>query len=299
MSWCPELTSLQLLLAVGETGSITEAARHQEISQPAASKRIRDLERSMAMQLIERTPGGSVLTSEGKVVADWAGRVLETIDQMFDAVAAMKPHPAPDLRVASSMTIAEHLLPLWLSTLRAQSPEVHVELRVTNSQDVQRLVIEGQVDLGLVETTALDARLRSAVITEDRLAVVVAPSHPWADRHRALRIEDLAVAQLIVREEGSGTRETLDRRIGPHVKSQPMLELGSNAAVRGAVKAGAGPAVLSVLAVQEDLAGGGLVEVAVDGVDLRRPLSAVWPKGKGMKSASRALLEAAARARST
>lgn len=294
MSWCPELNSLRLLLAVETTGSISEAARLEGLSQPAASKRLHSLERSMAVPLIERMPTGSRLTPEGRIVAGWAARVFETIERMFDAVTAIRLDPDPDLHVASSVTVAEHLFPVWLSTLRAKSPDVHVGLRVTNSKDVQHLVIKGEADLGLVETTVLDPRLRAAVIDHDRLAVVVSPTHPWASGPTALHVEDLAAAQLIVREEGSGTRETLDRLINPYGTTAPMLELGSNAAVKGAVKAGAGPAVLSVLAVQEDLREGSLVEVAVKGLELRRPLSAVWLKGKPLKRSSITLLEAAA-----
>lgn len=294
MSWCPELKSLHLLLTVAATGSITEAAHLEQISQPAASKRLHALERSLGMRLIDRTPAGSQLTREGKIAADWAAKVFETIEQMFDALGSMQPHTASNLRVAASMTVAEHMFPLWLANLRAKRPEMHVGLRVANSQEVQRLVVGGEADLGIVETRVLDRRLRSAVIDHDRLVVVVSPSHPWALRSDPLPVEELAMAELIVREEGSGTRDTLDRWTGTHSKAVPMLELGSNAAVRGAVKAGTGPAVLSVLTVREDLRAGTLVEVPVHELDLRRPISAVWRKGTPIMASSTALLEAVA-----
>lgn len=295
MAHLPELMSLRLLLAIAATGSITEAARREGLSQPAASKRVAALERSLAVALIERTPSGSRLTAEGRVVADWAGRVVHDVDQMFEAVSAMRAHAPADLRLAASMTIAEHLVPRWLSALRAAEPALHVGLRVTNSQDVQRLVLDGEADLGLIETPSLDGRLSARVIAHDRLAVVVAPAHPWAHRP-PLRPADLATAQLIVREPGSGTRETLDRWLAPHEPSEPLLELGSNAAVKGAVTAGAGPAVLSVLAVRDELRSGRLVEVAVEEFDLSRPLYAVWPRGRTLRGPSRTLLAIAGRA---
>lgn len=293
MPRCPELNSLRLLLGVATTGSITEAARLEGVSQPAASKRLHALERTMAVPLIERMPTGSRLTPEGKLVAAWATRVFEDIEQMFDSLAAMRLHPDAGLNLASSVTVAEHLFPVWLTTLRTESKDAHVALRVTNSKDVQQLVIDGEADLGLVETRVLDRRLMSAVIAHDRLTVVVSPAHPWASRTDPLGAEDLAATQLIVREEGSGTRETLARLVNSHSSAAPVLELGSNAAVKGAVKAGAGPAVLSILAVREELRSGSLVEVPVEGLDLRRPLSAVWLKGKTLTPASKALLEAA------
>ncbi len=291
--WASDLGPLRLLVAVGEHGSITEAARLEGVSQPAASKQIAALERAMSLPLLRRAPSGSTLTAEGEVVASWAGRVLATVEQMRGAVESMRVHADPDLVVAASMTVAEHLAPAWLSTLRATRPDVHVGLRVTNSHDVQELVVRGEVDLGFVETATLDPRVESRRLMRDRLAVVVAPTHAWAARRRSLGAEDLARTPLIVREHGSGTRDTLDRvlRANP---ADPLLVLGSNEAVKGAVKAGVGAAVLSVLAVGEDVRRGQLVEVAVDGLDLHRPISAVWRRGQRLGDASRTLLRTAA-----
>jgi DNA-binding transcriptional LysR family regulator len=263
------------------------------VSQPAASKRIRELERSMAVSLLERTPVGSQLTWEGRIVVDWAGRVFETIEQMFDAVASMRAHGSADLRLASSMTIAEQLVPGWLSALRLQAPDLHVGLRVANSQDVQRLVLEGHADIGLVEAPTVDERLESALIAHDRLVVVVAPSHGWATRRQELTLDELAQAELIVREAGSGTREALDRWLRDRGSAEPYLELGSNAAVKGAVRAGAGPAVLSILAVNDDLEVGRLVEVPIADLDLRRPLQAVWRREHDLGVSGKRLLELA------
>ena len=290
--WTSDLGPLRLLVAVGEHGSITEAARLEGVSQPAASKQIAALERAMSLPLLRRAPSGSTLTAEGEVVAGWAGRVLATVEQMRGAVESMRVHADPDLVVAASMTVAEHLAPTWLSTLRATRPDVHVGLRVTNSHDVQELVVGGEVDLGFVETATLDPRVSSRRLLRDRLAVVVAPTHAWAARRRPLAAEDLAGTPLIVREHGSGTRETLDRVLRPH-PADPLLVLGSNEAVKGAVKAGVGAAVLSVLAVGEDVRRGQLVEVAVDGLDLHRPISAVWRRGQRLGDASRTLLRTA------
>lgn len=290
MSRVPELTSLGLLRAIGNSGSISEAARQHGLSQPAASKRLAALERSLAVALIQRSKTGSRLTPAGQVVADWAGRVLDTVEQMFDAVATMQADPAADLRLASSMTVAEHLVPGWLSSLRSVRPELHVGLRVMNSHDVQDLLLEEQADLGLIETSTWNPALASKTISRDRLTVVVPPSHPWADRRWPLGVEELAAARIIVREPGSGTRETLERLLDPVARAEPLLELGSNTAVKEAVKAGAGPAVLSILAVHDELASGQLVEVAITGLDLSRPLTAVWPRGRALSEPSLTLL---------
>lgn len=276
----PDLDSLRLLVDIESHGSLGSAARRAGISQPAASKRVAVLERQLGMPLVVRNARGSRLTTEGRVVADWAQRVFDTMDQMLGAVASLRKGGDSELRVAASMTIAEHLIPTWLSKMRKAHPELHVGLRVANSEQVQSLVLSGEVDVGFVEGPSIDRRLASQQVATDRLAVVVAPDHPWASRTRPLRRDQLVASPLVVREPGSGTRATLDRLLVGVDHPEPLLELGSNEAVKGAVIAGAGAAVLSVLAVRGDLGAGRLVELRVQDADLVRKLSAVWPRGR-------------------
>lgn len=289
----PELLSLRLLIDVGSLGSLGRAARAQGISQPAASKRLALLERELGLPLVLRTVGGSELTSQGRIVADWSHRVLETVDHLLGAAASLRTEAGSDLHIAASMTIAEHLIPGWLYKMRLAHPKLHVGLKVANSEQVQRLVLNGSADIGFVEGPSVDSRLTSTQVAADRLAVVVAPEHPWAAQPAPLRRDQLLAGPLVAREAGSGTRLTLDHVLRDE-HARPLMELGSNAAVKGAVMAGAGAAVLSVLAVADDIAAGRLIEVQVEGVDLSRKLVAVWPRGNKLSDSSSWLLSAAA-----
>jgi DNA-binding transcriptional LysR family regulator len=119
------------------------------------------------------------------------------------------------------------------------------------------------------------------VVATDRLAVVVRPDHPWAHRKSPVRPAELAATPLGEREEGSGTRQSLRAvltgYLGPGSElAPPALQLTTTTAVRQAVRAGAGPAVLSLLAVREAVGAGLLVVVPVLGIDLGRRLRAVW-----------------------
>jgi DNA-binding transcriptional LysR family regulator len=169
-------------------------------------------------------------------------------------------------------------------------------LKVTNSEQVAALVASGQIALGFTEAPSVPRGLGSRQVAADRLAVVVAPDHPWARRRRPVSVAELARTRLIVREPGSGTRETVDRLLaGSGVEvAKPLMVLDANVAMRSAVVAGAGPAVLSAVTVRDDLAEGRMVEVPVDGVDLHRRLRAVWPKGRRLVGAAEELLRIAA-----
>ncbi|GAB3462173.1 LysR family transcriptional regulator [Actinophytocola sediminis] len=287
----PDLASLRLLVHVAELGSVGRAARAMGLAQPSATKRLAALERRTGVPLLVRGPQGSTLTTDGKLVVAWAAKLLVAADEFVGSVATLWSSRSAALRIAASMTIAEALLPRWLSELRVREPEVHVGLTVTNSAEVARLVLtDDEVDIGFVEGPTLTEGLASRVVATDELFVVVTPSHPWARRRRPLLAAELAATPLVVRESGSGTRETLDRLLTPHDPVTPQLALGSSAAVKGAAVAGIAPAVLSGHAVESDLASGSLVAVPVADLTLTRRLRAVWPRGRRLGGPAATLL---------
>ncbi|WP_299537719.1 LysR family transcriptional regulator [uncultured Streptomyces sp.] len=286
----PDLGSLELLLSVARHGSLGRAARDLGISQPAASGRIRSMERHLGVALLDRSPRGSRLTDAGALVTDWARRVVEAAE-VFDAGAqALRDRRDSRLRVAASMTIAEYLLPGWLIALRTARPDTAVSLFAGNSAEVARRLLAHEADLGFVEGLRTPDGLDGAVVGHDRLVVAVAPVHPWA-RRSALTLPELAMTPLILRERGSGTRQVLDAALAAHGGlAPPLLELSSTTAVKGAAGSGAGPCVLSELALGEELSARRLVAVPVAGVRLRRHLRAVWPAGRRPTGPARDLL---------
>lgn len=284
----PDLGALELLLAVARLGSLGGAARDLGITQPAASSRIRSMERQLGLALVDRSPRGSRLTDAGALVTDWARRVVEAAEAFDAGAQALRDRRDSRLRVAASMTIAEYLLPGWLIALRTRRPDTAVSLLAGNSAMVAERLLTGEADLGFVEGLSVPAGLDSVVIAHDRLIVVTAPAHPWARRRRPLEAAELAATPLILRETGSGTRQVLDAALGG--LARPLIELSSTTAVKAAAVSGAGPAVLSELAVGDELSLRRLVTVPVEGVALRRDLRAVWPTGHRPTGPARDLL---------
>lgn len=287
----PDLGALELLLAVARHGSLGRAARELGITQPAASSRIRSMERQLGVALVDRSPRGSRLTDAGALVTDWARRVVEAAEAFDAGAQALRGRRDSRLRVAASMTIAEYLLPGWLIALRAQRPGTAVSLLAGNSAMVARRLLAGEADLGFVEGLSVAEGLDGAVIGHDRLLVVAAPSHPWARRRAPLTPAELAATPLILRERGSGTRQVLDSALSAcGGLAEPLLELASTTAVKAAAVSGAGPAVLSELAVTEELTARRLTAVPVEEVGLHRDLRAVWPTSHRPTGPARDLL---------
>ena len=291
-----DLTGFDLLLSVARTGSLGRAAAEHGISQPAASARMQLLERQVGFALIDRSPRGSRLTEAGALVAGWAQAAVDAAAGLDASITALRRERYSRLRVAASMTVAEYLFPGWLGALRAADPDAAVALSAVNSAEVVHAVLAGTADIGFVEGPDIPAGLHAEPVGGDRLTLVVAPGHPWA-RRRGVPVGEVAATSLVTREAGSGTRRFLEEallRAGATLAA-PVAELSSTTAIKAAVAAGAGPAVLSSLAVAADLAAGTLCAVPVTGIDLARRLRAVWPAGQPLTGPARDLYTVAAR----
>ncbi|WP_131737928.1 LysR family transcriptional regulator [Actinomadura roseirufa] len=287
----PELGALELLLAIVRLGSVGRAAAELGVTQPAASARVRSMERLAGVALLERSPRGSRPTEAGALVAEWARQVLDAAEALDAGLAALRERRDGRLRVVASLTVAEYLMPGWLVALKGVHPDVAVTLRTANSTAVAEQVRDGEADLGFVEGVRTPAGLHGTVVAADRLVVVVSPAHPWARRRSGVTAGELAGTPLVLREEGSGTREVLDRALAAHGgTAAPLLQLASTTALKAAAVSGAGPVVVSDLAVTDELAGGRLIAVPVPELDLSRPLRAVWPAGHRPAGPARELL---------
>ena len=286
------LAALDVLVQTDAHGSISAAARALGLSQPSASAALRRLSRDLGLELLSRTSHGSHLTVDGRAVASWAGAVLAASDRFEQAVTALRQAPVPRVRLAASMTIAEHLAPGWLAQLGGTQGAIDVELLVRNSAAVMDLVSSNDAALGFVEGPCVRRGLRSRTIMTDSLVVVVGPAHPWARRRaRRASIAELVAAKVVLREEGSGTREILEAALARtgHQLPERLPHLGSSAAVRTAVQLADSVTALSRLAVASDLLHGALVEIEIPGLDLRRKLRMVWNPEVDMTAPVRAI----------
>ena len=290
----PDLLALELLDSIAELGSLGRAAARHQMSQPAVSMRMSQLERRLGVSLLLRTPSGTRLTPAGERVVTLSRRVLAEAQAMMTGIEALAAAESSHLRVAASLTVAEHLLPGWLAALHQESPDVVLSVEVTNSAKVLDRVRDGMADVGFVEGHEHRMPgLHAVPVRSDRLVVVVGPAHPWSHRTSPLTGAELAATELIVREAGSGTREILADGLAPWGGIRSRLELGSSAAILAAARRGEGPAALSALAVAADVDAGRLVIVPTEGIDLTRALRAVWPEDRPLAPLASRLLNVA------
>lgn len=274
----PNLQVLRLLTALGSEGSLSRAAHRIGISQPYASRLIDRFESDHELLLVRRGPTGTTLTQDGLLVAEWATEMVRAADRLQVSMDALRAKHAEHIRIASSLSLAESLVPPILASFRADQPGVQIVLGVQNSAEVVAGVHEGRVDVGFIESPGPVGKLDVLRVGQDHLVLLAPTGHPWAHTGRPITLREIASTPLVVREEGSGTRLMYDRLMATHHLRpvQPALVLDSNAGVRSAIAGGMAPGVLSILAVTGHDSPG-LVQVrADDRLRQARPLRMVW-----------------------
>lgn len=152
-----DLDSLRLMLLLDEHRSLGAAARQLGISQPAASARLRSLESRHGLNLVMRSARGSFLTEDGKAVCGWARAVMDQVDVFESGITALSLQRGANLSIASSLTIAEYLLPRWIGELQQSAPAATAGLVVANSEEVVDLVRKGRVRIGFIEARSQQA----------------------------------------------------------------------------------------------------------------------------------------------
>jgi DNA-binding transcriptional LysR family regulator len=252
------LEQLRIFVGVAEREHMTAAARALHVTQSAASAAVAALEERHSVKLFHRVGRGITLTEAGRLFLDEARGVLAraaAAENVLDELGGLK---RGRLRVVASQTIAAYWLPPVLAEFRESYPLLEVELAIGNTEQAAARVRDGEADLGIVEGNVDDAALAHWPIGEDRLLFVqsapfgkVTIDAAWARNKR-----------WIMREQGSGTRSTLDvwlKRIGVDPETLDVaLVLPSNESVRTAVEAGAGIAALSSLVVAPAITAGKL-----------------------------------------
>lgn len=258
---------LQVFHAVARLLSFTKAAEVLHMTQPAVTFQIRQLEEQFDTRLFDRTHNRVSLTEAGQVVFEYAERIFEQYNEMENAIREMTDDISGSLTIGASTTISEYMLPSLLGDFKAKNPDVKLRLRVSNTEGIVSMVENNVIDLGVVEGPVSNKNLLVEVCRRDDLVLIVPPNHELANKAE-VSVKDIMKYSFICREEGSGTREvTLEYLLSQGVEKPLInncLELGSPEAVKGAVEAGMGLAIVSSASISKELKLSSLVSVPLN-----------------------------------
>lgn len=283
------LRQVEVFVAVARHESVSRAAAALALSQSAASTALGELERLYDTQLFDRIGKRLRLNELGQSLLPQA---VELLERAAGLESALRGHDGfGQLRIGATLTIGNYLATLIVADFLQRHPHSEVRLQVHNTATIVEQVARYELDLGLVEGECHHPELHVEPWVADELVVFCAPGHRLAGAGRAT-LAELADEAWIMRESGSGTRETLDRALAAQrLRPRVRLELEHTEAIKRAVEFGLGVGCISRLALREAFRRGSLVAVEVPALDLRRDFHFVWPRRKYQTAGLRAFIE--------
>ena len=282
------LRQLEIFVAISQHDSVSRAAETLSLSQSATSTALGEFERQFDKQLFDRVGRHLRLNEVGRQLLPHAVDLLDRareITDLLDGNLGFGP-----LTIGATLTIGNYLATLIVAQFLQQHPESQVQLQVHNTATIVQQVARYELDLGLIEGDCQHPDLEVLPWVDDELVVFCAPEHPLAQAGQA-DLQRLLGEAWILREPGSGTRDTFDRALREH-RLQPdvRLVLEHTEAIKRAVEFGLGIGCISRLALKEAFRRGSLVPIATPELDLNRQFHFLLHKQKYQTAGLRALL---------
>jgi DNA-binding transcriptional LysR family regulator len=283
---------LRLLAAVIDSGGFTRAAAALDLSQPAVSHQLRALAGAIGTPVVEVIGRRVRLTQAGELLYDHAKRILAEFDAAGSGLDELRGLKRGRLRVAGDTTVGIYVLPDLLGAFRQAHPSIEVQLAVDNRQGVYRRLVAGEVDFVVSGRRWDDPSIALVVrpFLANELIAIASVRHPLAGRE-SVTLAELAAQPFIVREPGSGTRETAEEALrAAGLSVRPVMELASNGAIKRAVARDLGVSILSRYATALEIQIGHLAELSVESFPLRRQWHLVYARDKRLGPVDEAFL---------
>ncbi|NNF99072.1 MAG: LysR family transcriptional regulator [Desulfobacteraceae bacterium] len=268
-----DLWQLQVFCKVIELKSFSKAGRAVHLSQPTVSSHIKDLEAQFNTRLIDRMSREALPTKSGELLYQYGKRLINLRSEAEAAMAEFQGQIKGELIVGASTIPGSYVLPRVIAGFTNDYPDVNMSLIIGDTQEIVDDILTSTIEVGVVGALSEDKNIRQAPLLEDELCLIVPKGHRWADR-KSISVSALLNEPFVVREYGSGTLKSFE--IGLKGNGFKLADLniaatmGSNEAIRQAVKHGAGFAVVSRQAVVDDLASGALHAMAIGDLNLNR-----------------------------
>ena len=251
------LQRLRVLKTVSNEGRFSKAADVLGITQPAVSLQIRQLESYCEGPIFERTGSGLILTELGSIVLRYADQILGLSDELEDATRQFTKVEKGSIKIGASSTPGDYIVPGLIGKFNDLYPKIDVSLHISNSDTVISMLNSREIDIGVggVETT--HSALCSFPFEKDEIVIVCNPKQESSLNE--LNLAQLVSMPMVTREKGSATRTVAEAKITEKgLKIGPLMQLGSNEAVKSAVKNGSGLAMLSKHSITSDVEAGKL-----------------------------------------
>ena len=284
-----DLRHLKIFVTVCDLENMTRAAKELYMTQPSVSQAVTELERYYGVRLFERLNHHLYLTAAGERLRSYARHILNLAEQARHELSDLSHGGV--LRVGASLTTGAYLLPGLVAAFQQRLPAAEVFTLVDNTSVIEKWILEDRIDLGLVEGPVYSTDIVEEVLRGDELTLICAPQHPLA-RTGVAAVAGLSGSAFITREPGSGTRDVFEHAMQEAGVAWKTAGVYNNTeAIKRAVRANLGLAVVSKISVEEETRQGLLVAVDVDGLKLKRKFSVISHRQKFFTQAMRAFMD--------
>jgi DNA-binding transcriptional LysR family regulator len=278
-----DLNLMRSLLAVVDAGAITVAADRIGLTQPALSRRIQQLEERLGVALLSRGRKGVALTAAGELVAAEARILVARYDSMCAEVAAHQRLEGGAIRLGGGATAVSFVLPPAIADFQRDYPGVRFHLKEAGSREVERDVVSGRLELGLVTLPVHLRELEVHPLMADRIVLIGRNAHPLASQAQ-VDVQALAGLSLVGFEAGSAIRHLIDAALrDAGVEMNVVMELRSIAAIVRMVEMTGNLAFVSQIGVENER---DVRVLPVRGLDIRRELAVIARRGAVLSPAA-------------
>ncbi len=267
-----QIETFKIFCDLAETGSFSQAAKLNRITQSAVSQQIMALEKKFAVKLIERGPRNFALTQEGDAFLAAAREINGIYEHLASRLNELQNIVAGDLKIAVIYSIGLHELPPYLKMFRALHPNVAVRIEYRRSWEIYGLVLSGEVDLGLVSYPSKRHGVQCEEFLTDRLVLICHPGHRLAARKR-IELCELEGEKFIAFEPDLPTRKVLDKHFRAEgVSIVQAIEFDNIETVKRAVEIENGVSIVPENTILQEVKSGTLAAVEISKPEMRRPL---------------------------
>jgi len=285
---------LEIFCKIVETGSFSKAAEEVYLTQSSVSERIANLEKAVGTKLFDRLGRKIVLTDAGKLLYKRAKKLLEEKERVWAEIQDFLGIKKGELRIGGSTIPGEYLLPRVIKKFNNLYPLINIKLTISDSQKIQNMVLDGELQLGIVGSIIPDQNIERIKLWKDELVVAVSKDHKWSKR-KEIEWEELLKEPFILREQGSGTLRTMEeylKRYPQFPKGMNIIaRLGSSTAIKEGVKAGLGVSIISIRALETEIKAGLIFPVRLKGVNMVRYFYLIWDKRRSKSPITNAFIE--------
>ncbi len=291
IQWPLIFPDCKLFRDVAHSRSLSKAAQLNKMSQPAATQRIREMERRVGAELLDRTTRPVGLTPAGKLFASLCRDVVRVEDDFIAGLADMEHSAEGTVRVASIYSIGLSEMGGLRDEFLRLHPDGHLHVELLRPNKVYEAVLEDRADLGFISYPEHKRELAIIPWRDERMTVAVYPGHPLAGR-AAIQPQDLQGQDFVAFDEEVIIRRELDKFFRENgVAVEITASLDNIQSIKEAVAKGAGISILPERAMREEIADKRLVSIPLAAPNLRRPVAVIHRKKKKLNRAGMDLLE--------